>query len=185
MLNKSANIKQGGHCYVERIGKHQAGRSLLCWKNWQTSSTTVIDTSTELENIQHDGHCYVERIDKHYCYAERVTKTSKKSRSMRKICIHTHRPLWAHKPYTYAKAALHTKYVFVHTRRLDHTSRTRTQKPFTLRKSQTTYAHPYNLRTQTAAAVSNKLTFFLKDSLYAAIRTSLHKSIVIGQSQES
>ena len=51
MSNESANTKQGGHCYVERIGKHQARRSLIRQPNWRTSSTTDIATSNELTNI--------------------------------------------------------------------------------------------------------------------------------------
>ena len=85
----------------------------------------VIATSDELDNIQDDGHHYIERVDEIW----------KKIRLKRKIPIRTQNPLRAHKPYSYAKAALSAKYVFVCTSRFEGTSRTRTQKPLYAKKT--------------------------------------------------
>ena len=103
--NKLANIKHDSHRYVERIGTHQAQHSLLSQTNQWTSSTTVIATSNESTDIIAKSNGSLRRWrnpqaasisqDVHICT----------SRFTRKIHMHTHKPLRAHKTYTYVKSA--------------------------------------------------------------------------------
>ena len=103
--NELANIKHDSHRYVERIGTHQSQHSLLSRTNQWTSITTVIATSNESTNIIAKSNGSLRRWrnpqaasisqDVHICT----------SRFTRKIHMHTHKPLRAHKTYTYVKYA--------------------------------------------------------------------------------
>ena len=65
----------------------------------------------------------------------------------------------------YAKAALQAKDVFIRTSRPECTSRIPTKNTYNLRKTAYRAQKPYNLRTQTATDVLNKLTRKKKENI--------------------
>ena len=90
-------------------------------------------------------------------------RTQKPLYVKRRIC--THKPLRAHKLYTYAKAAFHANCVFI--RKISYSAQAvyLREKTQNLRKATYRAQKPYNIRTQTATVVSNKSTrkdFFFK-----------------------
>ena len=112
-----------------------------------------------------------------------------------------HKPIWAHKSYTYTIIHFTRKYVFVRIRHLKRTSRTRTQtliyakktysyaqvayseqvvylrrNPYNLRKASYRAQNPYSLHTQTATAASKKLTRKEKNILSVMARGEQVKS---------